>query len=81
MNWYQCVGKWRLERLMEDIQDLLEFNGKSNLQKEEDTKTANILIEELKQRLQRETVPPEKQHIISSSIKSRITMGNKTVLQ
>ena len=60
MNWYQCVGKWRLEWLMEDIQDLLESNGKSNLQKEEDTKTANILIEELKQRLQREKVTPVK---------------------
>ena len=51
MNWYQCVGKWHVEWRMEDIQDLIESNGTSNLQKEEDTKKANILIEELKQRL------------------------------
>ena len=55
--------KWHLEWPMEDIQDLLEFNGKSNLQKEEDTKTANILIKELKQRLQTEKVTPEKQKL------------------
>ena len=33
---------------MKDIQDLLESTRKSNLQKEGDTKKANILIEKLK---------------------------------
>ena len=41
MNFYQCVEKWHLEWLMKDIQDLLESTRKSNLQKEEDTKTKN----------------------------------------
>jgi len=36
MNWYQCVGKWHLEWLMEDIQDLLDCNEKTGLQKQED---------------------------------------------
>ncbi len=85
MNWYQCVGKWHLEWLMEDIQDLLESNGKSNLQKQEDTKKEIVLIEELKQRLQREKVTPEKQnHAVDnffSKIRSRITVGNKEILQ
>lgn len=39
MNWYQCVGKYCLEWLVEDIQDLLQCNRKSNLQKEKDTKS------------------------------------------
>ena len=67
MNWYQCAEKWRLEWLIEDIQDLLDSNGKSNLQKEEDTKKANILLEELKQRLQREKVTPEKQKLAADN--------------
>ncbi len=75
----KVVPEW----LMEEIQDLLESNGRSNLQKEEDTKKDIILIEELKQRLQREKVTLEKNlwEIIFSSMRLRITIGNKTVLQ
>ena len=62
---------------------ITRIQRKSNLQKEEDTKRADILIEELKQRLQREKVTPEKQKLaadIFSSIRSWITMRNKTLL-
>lgn len=63
MNWYQCVGKWCLEWLSEDIQESLECKGKSNLQKEEGTKKESVSIEELKQRLQREKVTPKTQNL------------------
>jgi hypothetical protein len=61
MNWYQCVEKWRLEWLVEDIQNLLDCNGKTNVQQKEDRTKANVLIQELKQRLRKEKVTSEKQ--------------------
>ena len=60
---------------MLDVQDLLESNRKSNLQKEEDTKRADILIEELKQRLQREKVTPEKQKLAADNVFQALGQG------
>ena len=67
MNWYQCFGKWRLEWLMEDKQDLLESNGKPNLQKEQDTQKANISIGGTETKIQIEKVTPEKQKLAVDS--------------
>ena len=46
---------------MEDIQDLLDCNDKTNVQQKEAGMKANFLIQELKQRLGKEKVTPEKQ--------------------
>jgi hypothetical protein len=46
---------------MEDIQDSLDCNAKTDVQHKEATMKANILIQELKQRVGKEKVSPEKQ--------------------
>lgn len=46
---------------MEDIQDLLDCNGKSDIQQKGDTIKANIWKQNLKQRLEKEKVTHEKQ--------------------
>lgn len=50
--------------MMEDVQELLKLNGESNVQHKEDTKIVNIIIEELKQRLQKKNIP-QKQKLVA----------------
>ena len=57
INWYQCNGKWRLQWLMEDIQDLLQIETKSNYECEQ----IKLMTEELKRRIMNERIIPEKQ--------------------
>ena len=61
INWYQCVGNWRLQWLMEDIQDLLNQTEKSSNQIDCDKQKADILIKQLQKRLAQEKVTPQKQ--------------------
>ncbi len=61
MNWYQCVENWRLQWLMEDIQDLLEVKGKSKVQIAHDRNEAKEIAKELKNLLENEKVTEEKQ--------------------
>ena len=67
INWYQCGEKWRLQWLMEDIQDLQSPEKKGNGEQktdeeiERDKRKALELMEELKKRILNEEVTPEKQ--------------------
>jgi hypothetical protein len=56
INWYQCVGNWRLQWLMEDIQDLRNETGKSSSQICCDKQKADILITQLQESLTQEMV-------------------------
>ena len=58
INWYQCVGNWRLQWLMEGIQDLLNQTGKSSSQIDCDKQKADILITQLQEPLAQEKVTP-----------------------
>ena len=63
VNWYQCVGNWRLQWLVVDIQDLISSEGKSVDKIKRDIEQGNISKEEQKRRINNEKVTPEKQSI------------------
>ena len=67
MNWYQCVGNWRLQWVLEDIQDLRDGDG--------DESQLKSLEEELKRRLLMEKVTPEKQQTAANEFFRAIGRG------
>ena len=55
MNWYLTAGRWRLQWIMEDIQDSLD-SGKTL-----DNPEVQCQVKEFKRRLQTQKITPEKQ--------------------
>ena len=75
INWYMCTGTWRLQWLMEDIQDLLKEDGKSDTQIAFDKERAQDLIQTLKSRISNEIVSPEKCKKIADSFYKAMGKG------
>ena len=65
INWYMCTGTWRLQWLMDDIQDLMIESGKSDSQVVSDKQQANNLIKILDKRISKELITPEKRKNIA----------------
>ena len=75
INCYQCIEKWRLQWLMEDIQDLLEVKGKSKIQITHDRNEAKSIMKELENRLRNEMVTEEKQRTAADQFFQGIGRG------
>ena len=75
INWYMCTGTWRLQWLMEDIQDLMIENGKSESQIVSDKQQANNLIKKLNKRISKELITPEKRKNVADKFYRAIGKG------
>jgi hypothetical protein len=67
MNWYQCVGNWRLQWLVEDIQDVINSDGSEA--------DIEAMTAKLNQRLSMEKVTPEKKHVAANAFFRAIGRG------
>ena len=75
MNWYQCVGKWRLQWPMEDIQDLMDCKGASETKQAQNREDTKVLLNKLKVRINNEKVTPEKQNTAADNFFRAIGRG------
>ena len=75
MNWYQCVGKWRLQWPMEDIQDLMDCEGASETKQAQNREDTKVLLNKLKVRINNEKVTPEKQNTAADNFFRAIGRG------